>query len=246
MKNNLIRTAACVAAMMLGSAVPGHSQSAHSQNFVKRIYMDLLGTSATPNQITGFGVLLDMQLFGPMDVATAITNTSAYRRVQVAEFYQTYLKRPATEFDLNYWVNGPGSGWTLRWVRAAILATDEYLQLAMPSSPSGAGQIDAFLDYFVTENDLSSNDKYAYQKIRNALFAGNGYTRMNAAWDLLGLYTVRNSCWMWVYKMKMGSSDPARIAASNSCQTLLVSNDLYAEQKARDALAGSAYYFNLP
>src|ERR1700733_826003 len=108
MKNDLIRTAAWVAAMMLGAAVPGYSQSAHSQNFVNRIYKDLLGTSPTPNQITGFGVLLDMQLFGPMDVATAITNTSAYRSVQVAEFYQTYLKRPATAFDLNYWVNGPG------------------------------------------------------------------------------------------------------------------------------------------
>ena len=106
---HFLRIAAFSAITLLTCAVPASCQTAQSLSFVKKLYNDLLGAPPTSNELYSYALLLDMQSIQPEAVSAILTGTKTYRQKQVAHFYQLYLSRPATAFDLDYWVNGPGA-----------------------------------------------------------------------------------------------------------------------------------------
>src|SRR5436305_583814 len=149
---HFLRIAAFSAITLLTCAVPASCQTAQSLSFVKKLYNDLLGAPPTSNELYSYALLLDMQSIQPEAVSAILTGTKTYRQKQVAHFYQLYLSRPATAFDLDYWVNGPGAKWPLRSVRAAVIGTDEFMQRAndwqnkQPNTPP-ASQLEVFVGY---------------------------------------------------------------------------------------------------
>jgi serpin B len=93
--------------------------------FVSRLYADVLGRSATADEVAAWVQVLDAGAGRPA-VAAAIVQSPEAVRHTVAGWYQTYLHRPAETTGLGFWQAELAQATDLNRVRAEFLGSVEY------------------------------------------------------------------------------------------------------------------------
>lgn len=177
-------------------------------NFVHHAYQDLLGVDISYDFSYALAGLMETSHISRTGIASMITGTSQYRKRMVDNLYQSYLNRPATAFDENYWVSGTGASQSLRFLRAAILGTDEFTHTY-------------FRDYYRTPAEdfavhlMLQATTYDYDSGLQAIIVGNlngapanNYTHLKAASVALSSASgMQNFCQAEQYSLKLTDTD---------------------------------------
>jgi hypothetical protein len=106
------------------------------QRLVDRVYQDVLGRPAEPTGLTSWSDRLG-QGDSPAEVAQFIAGSPEARARQVEDLYQALLGRSADPGGLAWAVDFLGTGGTLRGLRAAVLASEEYYQVRGGGTDAG-------------------------------------------------------------------------------------------------------------
>jgi hypothetical protein len=110
-------------------ATEEYGHRAVNEDYVSRLYHDVLGREADPEGLaTHVLALASGQSYS--DVALAFLTSDEYNRVYVNEQYQRYLGRPAGTQEIDPWVALIQSGASFDVLQAHILSSDEAFQKA--------------------------------------------------------------------------------------------------------------------
>jgi hypothetical protein len=108
-----------------GSAEVGVRYATANQNYVHRVYEELLGRPADQPGLAFWSGRLD-QGFTRTAVVTSIQRSFEYRALYVNGLYEALLGRPADEPGLLFFVGMMGNGAPLDQVSATLIASAEY------------------------------------------------------------------------------------------------------------------------
>jgi hypothetical protein len=108
----------------LAAATPSENQ-----NFVFKVYQDLLGRTPSRTEATLYS---NMLVWGATrtQVAGAITSSNEYRVDLIQDDYAKYLNRPAMAGEVAFYSNMLQTGVMDKELEVGIIAIDEYFQLA--------------------------------------------------------------------------------------------------------------------
>jgi Domain of unknown function (DUF4214) len=102
------------------------SHGATMEDWIDSIYQDVLGRSATTDEVANFIQLLDGG-DSHFDVALQLTRSSEHEQDLITSYYQQFLQRTASATDIDYWVNSIlQDGSTQEEVQAFFLSSPEY------------------------------------------------------------------------------------------------------------------------
>jgi|SRR5579883_2999658 len=127
------RLTTAIAALACSILLTSSAQAqTHTQNskFVDYLYSKLLGKSPDANTKAMVVSMLDAGIYSRQQVVSGLTSGSAYRQHAVNTDYEWYLRRAPSASESYYWVSGGGSQYNLRYIRAALLSSDEFYNLA--------------------------------------------------------------------------------------------------------------------
>jgi hypothetical protein len=109
-----------------------------SQRFVGQAYLDLLGRTPSPAELSTLSTFL-AKGGTRAQVARAVLDSDEYRARLAGSLYQAYLRRPATSSELAACVTLLKAGKTDEQLRAQVLGSSEYL------ATQGGGTVHGFL-----------------------------------------------------------------------------------------------------
>jgi hypothetical protein len=105
--------------------------NSNNSTWLNQIYLDILGR----NRDAGSDVFLTGLNNGTMTrgfVAGTLLGSQEYRTDLINRYFSLYLGRPASQADINGWLNAFASGQTDEQVIAAIISSGEYFELSHP------------------------------------------------------------------------------------------------------------------
>jgi hypothetical protein len=116
-----------VIAAIVSSPEYFQKQGGSNTNFVDQLYLDLLGRPRSATE-TGFLDALNNGSATPLQVATAILQSTEYAQHLVNGFYSTYLGRQGSTTETSGWVQLLQQGVRDEQVLAMILGSGEYFE----------------------------------------------------------------------------------------------------------------------
>jgi uncharacterized delta-60 repeat protein len=123
-------------ARFLGDTLTGDT----NQQFVSRLYLDLLQRPADPGGLASWSRLLDSGAATDHQIALGIESSQEYHNLVVNELYGEYLQRPAEAGGLEAWSAFLARGGTINELRAFLLGSAEYFA---DSGKTGSGFVAA-------------------------------------------------------------------------------------------------------
>jgi lysophospholipase L1-like esterase len=111
---------------------PPVNQSSPNEQFVERVYQDLLGRPASHGELVALGGALDNGRYTRLQVVQAVQTLPDARLHAVDVLYRTLLGRPAAPTEL---ATAPGPGGTLDAIEVGILGSSEYYDRNGESEP---------------------------------------------------------------------------------------------------------------
>jgi uncharacterized delta-60 repeat protein len=101
-----------------------------SQRFVSQLYLDLLQRPADSGGLAFWSGLIDSGQATNVQVVQMIEGSQEYRQDVIEQFYGEYLRRPVDAGGLTAWEDFLAGGGTIDQMRALVLGSREYFQLA--------------------------------------------------------------------------------------------------------------------
>lgn len=96
--------------------------------FVQSVFKALLGRRASAGEISAWAGLIEGLVATPREVVLDFMTSKEYRGERIQQWYRTYLRRPATAFEVSQAIEMLEHGHSLESVLASILSTVEYFQ----------------------------------------------------------------------------------------------------------------------
>jgi hypothetical protein len=127
------------------------------------LYHDLLGRDPDAGGLASQrDALLNAYAGQRQAVALAVLNSDEFRRKEIGDIYQQFLKRAASPAEINGWANSAAPNATNQNLVALVLASDEYFQRAGGTT---AGWVEQLL------HDLVGGDPEHYRPLFRGLAA---------------------------------------------------------------------------
>ncbi len=118
----------CIAAAILASAAAA-APPAQNKKFVSQLYQDLLGRKPSRTDSATAEGLLNLGATRTQ-IAGMVTSGNEYRTELIQGFYNSFLNRPASASEVNFYLTYMQQGATDDDVKSFILGSDEYFRLA--------------------------------------------------------------------------------------------------------------------
>lgn len=158
------------------SAALSQSVITLNQDYVNRLYVDLLGRAPDAAGLAFWTGLLNAGV-SRYDVALAIQSSPEYRTNQIQSLYQQLLGRQADAQGLAFFLSLMAAGGNIRQVESIILSSDEYY------NTQGGGTINGFLQALY--QDVLHRPIDAVGQATFELLLSNNFTPRRAVCDVV-------------------------------------------------------------
>jgi uncharacterized delta-60 repeat protein len=101
-----------------------------TQRFVAQAYLDLLQRPVDPSGLAAWSGLIDSGQASRAQVVQMLESSQEYRQLVIDQFYGEYLRRPVDPGGLAGWLNFLVAGGSIDQMRALLLGSQEYYELA--------------------------------------------------------------------------------------------------------------------